>query len=367
MRDFRAECVKIKITFCQRIEVSGVILLSVSIKDVAKAAGVSIASVSRVLTNSPGVGEETTKRIRAVMEELDYRPNLGARNLVTRQTGNIAVAFSRGNSFILGNPFFSRVLEGVATVLDQLHYNTLISFTSQQQKRLFETQSVDGIILFAPRTGELSLEWLRQTVLPIVVIGSYLDESPFPCVRPDDEGGIYLAVKSLYELGHRHIGLVNGPSSSVKSNKCLDGYKRALNELGLPLRDDQIYEVGEFDAVKAAKAMTGPLAGRRQMTGVVCAADYIAMGVIRAASTVGLRVPEDLSVVGFGDVPFAEFFQPSLSTVHTDLVGIGREATSTLINLIQGKPIGAKEIVFKMSYVDRMTTSPPITFPAVEQ
>lgn len=333
--------------------------MSVNIKDVAKAAGVSTASVSRVLTGSPGVGEETTKRIRAVMEEMGYKPNLGARGLVKRQTGNIAIVFSRGSSFILGNPFFSRVLEGIAKVLDQLHYNTLISFTSQQQKRLLETQAVDGVILFAPRTGELSLDWLKQTTLPLVVIGSYVDESPFPCVRPDDEGGIHLAVKSLYDLGHREIGLVNGPSSSMKSRKCLDGYARALRELGLPLKPDRIYEVSEFDAVKAAAVMSKPLGANRDVTGLVCAADYIAMGVVKAAAENGLNVPRDLSVVGFGDVPFAEFFIPALSTVHADLIGIGRQATSTLIDLIDGKQIRKRERVFPMDYVARMTTSVP--------
>ncbi|MEF3308065.1 LacI family DNA-binding transcriptional regulator [Paenibacillus sp. GYB004] len=330
-----------------------------SIKDVARVAGVSTASVSRVLTGSPGVGEKTAKRIRSVMEELGYKPNLGARGLVKRQTGNIAIVFSRGSSFILGNPFFSRVLEGIAKVLDQLEYNSLLSFTSQQQQRLLETQAVDGIILFAPRSGELSLDWLKMTSLPLVVIGSYADESPLPCVRPDDEGGISLAVRALYDLGHRDIGLVNGPASSMKSQKCRLGYTRTMRELGLPYRPERIYEVSEFDAAKAADAMARPLGAEREVTGLVCAADYMAMGVVKAAAANGLAVPRDLSVVGFGDVPFAEFFIPSLSTVHTDLLGIGRQATSILIDMIRGKQIRKKERVFPMEYVARMTTAPP--------
>ncbi len=203
--------------------------MAVNIKDVARVAGVSTASVSRVLTGSPGVGKETEIRIRKVMAEMGYRINLGARGLVKQETGNIAIVFPRGSSFIFGNPFFSRVLEGLAKVLDQMNYNTMISFTSEQRKRLLNTQAVDGIILFAPRTGEISLEWLKQTFLPIVVIGSYFEDSPFPCIRPDDEGGIRKAVHALHKLGHQEIGLVNGPSSSMKSRKCLEGYTRFTN------------------------------------------------------------------------------------------------------------------------------------------
>lgn len=333
--------------------------MSVSIKDVARIAGVSVASVSRVVTGSPGVGKETAHRIRKAMEEIDYRPNLGARGLVKRQTGNIAVVFPRGSSFILGNPFFSRVLEGIAPVLDQTHHNTLISFTSQQQKRLLETRAVDGVILFAPRDGELSLEWLKQTLLPIVVVGSYLKDSPFPCVRPDDEGGIRTGVHALYNLGHRRIGLVNGPVSSVKSQRCLEGYRLALSELGLEFQQKNVLKVSEYDAVKAAGSVSGYLANNNKLTGVVCSADFLAMGVIKGASQIGLSVPKDLSVVGFGDVPFSEFFIPALSTIHVDLVGVGCQAALLLADIINGKTIRKKERVFHMEYIARETCCPP--------
>ncbi|UUZ90145.1 LacI family transcriptional regulator [Paenibacillus sp. P25] len=157
--------------------------MTVSIKDVARAAGVSTASVSRVLSGKPGVGADTAERIRKVIEEMDYRPNLGARGLVKRTTGNIAVVVPRG-SFILNNPFFSTVLEGIAKGIDQTDYNMLMSFTSAQQKRPLETQAVDGVILFSPRHEELSLEWLQSIGLPIVVVGSYLEESPSPACVP---------------------------------------------------------------------------------------------------------------------------------------------------------------------------------------
>lgn len=330
--------------------------MTVSIKDVARAAGVSTASVSRVLSGKPGVGADTAERIRKVIEEMDYRPNLGARGLVKRTTGNIAVVVPRG-SFILNNPFFSTVLEGIAKGIDQTDYNMLMSFTSAQQKRLLETQAVDGVILFSPRHEELSLEWLQSIGLPIVVVGSYLEESPFPCVRPDDEDGIRQAVGALYELGHRNIGMMNGPMSSMHSVRCLRGYQSRMRELGLDASTGNVFEIDEFDVLKAARGMASFLKDHKEITGVVCASDYLAIGVMKAATMIGLTVPEDLSVVGADDVPISEFITPSLSSVHVDLVGIGKKATSILLDIMQGKQIRKKDVVFKMEYIGRGTTA----------
>ncbi|MGO4890426.1 LacI family DNA-binding transcriptional regulator [Anaerobacillus sp. MEB173] len=330
--------------------------MSVSIKDVAQAAGVSTASVSRVLSGKPGVGEETAERIRKVIEELGYKPNLGARGLVTRKTGNIAIVVPRG-SFILNNPFFSTILEGIAKGIDKTDYNMLMSYTSLQQKKLLQTQAVDGVILFSPRHEELSLEWLKSIQLPIVVVGSYLEDSPFPCVRPDDEDGIRQAINALYDLGHRDIGLVNGPMSSMHSVRCFNGYKNTMIELGLDYSDEKVLEIEEFDIFKVTKATDIFLNNHKKITGVVCASDFLAIGVIKAATTIGLTVPRDLSIVGADDVPISNFLTPSLSTVHVDLVGIGKRAVKILFDIIEGKQIRKKDVVFEMKYVNRETTA----------
>lgn len=336
----------------------GGIVLSANIKDVAKAAGVSIASVSRVLSGSPGVSEETAERIRKVIEEMDYRPNLGARGLVKRQTGNIAVALPKGTSFILGNPFFTRVIEGIAATLDDTHYNMILSFTAQQQKRILESRAVDGILLFAPRTNDLTLEFIEQSGSKTVLIGSYLENTPVPCVRPDDYGGVANAVEQLHRLGHRRIALVNGPSNSLKSQRCLEGYREGLRRTGIPFHPEDVIQADEFEAVKAKEAMHAYLDSGGKATGVVCASDYLALGVVKAASEQRLSIPQDMSVIGFGDVPFAEFFIPSLSTMAVDLVGMGRLAAKLLLDLLQGKQIRKKERIFTMEYVARETCAP---------
>lgn len=329
--------------------------MTVSIKDVARQAGVSIASVSRVISGKPGVGAATEARIRKIMEDMDYRPNLGARGLVKKQTGNIAIIVPRG-SFTLNNPFFSAVIDGIAKGIDQTDYNIVMSFTSDQQKRLLENKSVDGIILFSPRSEEFRLEWLETLGLPIVVIGSYIDDSPFPCVRPNDADGMNQAVQALYERGHRHIGLINGPMSSMHSVKCWEGYHQAIERLNLDTESYDMLELNEFDVSPSDNSIIAFLRSRPTMTGIVCASDYLAIGAIRIATSIGLSIPKDLSVIGAADVPIASLLTPALSSVRVDLPRIGQEATRILIDLLDGKYIESKNFVFPMTYVDRETT-----------
>ncbi|WP_298786116.1 LacI family DNA-binding transcriptional regulator [uncultured Marinococcus sp.] len=329
--------------------------MTVSIKDVARQAGVSTASVSRVISGKPGVGAATEARIRKIMEDMDYRPNLGARGLVKQQTGNIAIIVPRG-SFTLNNPFFSTVIDGIAKGIDQSDYNIVMSFTSAQQKKLLENQSVDGIILFSPRSEEFRLEWLETLGLPTVVIGSYIDDSPFPCVRPDDADGMGQAVQALYERGHRHIGLINGPMSSMHSVKCWEGYHQAVERLDLGSGSNDMLELNEFDVNDSDSSVSTFLCSRPTMTGIVCASDYLAIGTMRIATTMGLSIPEDLSVIGADDVPIASLLTPALSSVQVDLPGIGQEATRMLIDLLTENRIESQDLVFPMTYIDRETT-----------
>jgi len=332
--------------------------VSVSIKDVALKAGVSIASVSRVLSGKPGVGAQTAERIKQVIDELGYRPNLGARGLVKRKTGNIAVVVPRG-SYILNNPFFSTILDGIAKELDETEFNMLMSFTSVQQQRLLETQAVDGAILFSPRNEELSMDWLKSLAIPIIVVGSYLEDSPFPCVRPDDEEGGCQSVTALFDKGHRTIGLVNGPMSSMHSVRYYKGYERTLKRLGLTLNKELVFELDEFDGGKVVEVVSQFLQGNQHMTGVVCSSDFLAIGVMKAAENANVSIPHDLSVVGADDVPIASFLTPSLSSVHVDLVGMGRKAVSLLTQLLEGEQLEAMEHIFPMYYIDRGTTGTP--------
>lgn len=332
---------------------------SPSIRDVARAAGVSVATVSRVLSGSPGVGSETRKQIEALIQEMGYRPSLTARGLARRNTGNVAVMTPRGSALVFSNPFFLSLLEGIGQELDQAGFNLILSFTPPQYQRLVETRAVDGILVFAARIGDPYLDRLESSGVPVVVLGSYLPESPFPCVRPDDTGGIYAMVTRLHELGHRRFALVNGPLSSVKSQRCQEGFLKACADHGLAA-DQGLLVADEFDqghAYRLVSALLGSPGPRP--TALVCTSDFLAIGALKAALDQGLRVPGDISVTGFGDVPLAAYLNPPLTTVRTDVVGIGRRGARTLLAMMNGEARRRKEYVFKMQLVERGTTAPP--------
>lgn len=329
--------------------------MSINIRDIAKASGVSIATVSRVISGKPGVGEETIERVRSVIEELGYRPNISARGLAKRSTGNIGIVSPRESGIVLGNPFFSSILDGVSGVLDRLDYNMLLSFTLTQQQRLLETHSVDGIIIMAARKDDIIMDWLRDTPkIPKVIIGSYWDDT-LPYVRPNDEQGIYTAVKHLINYGHREIVLVNGPYSSRKSVRCEEGFLKAMEEAGLEVDKESIIVSKEYDMSSACFELDQYLSNHSIPTAIVCASDYLALGVLKAAEKHGINVPHDLSVIGFGDVPSAKFSKPELTTMHTNLPEIGKQAAVMLTSLIQGKKIRITEKVFSMELVERMS------------
>lgn len=337
-----------------------------NIRDVARAANISVASVSRVFSGKGGVGQETRARILQVAARLGYRPNLAARGLARGRTGNVAVVTPRGSALVFSNPFFIRILDGVGRGLDPDHYNLVLAFTPQQYLRLIETRAVDGLLLFAARIGDPHLERLEQSGLPVVAVGSYRPEAPFVCVRPDDAGGISMMVRHLHRLGHRRIALVNGPLTSIKSVRCRDGFVQAAAELGLPV-GGALLEAEEFDQDASYRLVRELLRARRQRpTALVCASDYLAVGVVKAVQDSGLAVPEDVSVTGFGDVPLSSYLNPPLTTARTDLVGIGTQGARLLMKLLEGKKPRKKDHVFAMELVERATTAPPSAGPRAE-
>ncbi|MGO4890659.1 LacI family DNA-binding transcriptional regulator [Anaerobacillus sp. MEB173] len=329
--------------------------MGIRIKDVAKAAGVSTATVSRVISGKPGVGLETTERIKNIISEMGYRPNVSARGLANNQTCNIGIVSPRQGDTVFGNPFFTKIFEGVSNVLDKNQYNMVSSFTYQHQQYLLENHAVDGILLFSVRESDTLLSQLKESRIPTIVVGSY-EEEDFPNVCPDDRGGIYSAVKYLISQGHTQIELVNGPSSAFKSRLCKEGFEEAMVS-NLFKRNDSTIEVSEYDSMASYKSFVERIKNcpKPLPTAIVCASDYLAFGVMKAAHEFGIRIPEDLSIIGFGDVPFTNFTNPTLTTMHTNLLKIGATSAEMLISKINGSKIRKLKRIFPMELIERQS------------
>lgn len=328
--------------------------MRVNIHDIAKAAGVSTATVSRVVSGKPGVSDATIQNVQNVIEEMGYRPNISARGLASKKTGNIALVSSRTSNIVLGNPFFSTIIDGISSVLDKMDYNTILSFTPSQQQRLLENHYVDGIIVLAARIGDSVLEFLDSSKIPTVFVGSYLEDSLFPCVRPNDEQGIYTAVKYLIQNGHKDITLLNGPRSSIKSRRCEEGFLLAMKEGEIELTSSSVIQLDEYDSNESFITCDQFFSeNEKKPTAIISASDYLALGALKASHKHKISIPEELSIIGFGNVPLATYSYPELTTMHTDLKGIGKETAKVLTDMINGKKIRKKQRVFDMEIVER--------------
>lgn len=327
----------------------------ISIKDIAEKANVSIASVSRVISNKPGVGKDTEKRIRRIMDELGYKPNINARSLVKKNTGNIGVIVPGGFN-TLQNSFFLTIIEGISKVIDKTEYNLIISFTNKQLKKMLDTNIVDGILVLAPRENEINLQWLSELQMPTVIIGSFIDNSNFDCVSADEKSGARFSVEELYQKNHRNIALINGPSTSFQSKIYEQGYKSIVKELGL---ESYILELAEFDIKGQEHLVEDFLNDNKDITGVVCSSDNIALGMINVANELNLAIPEQMSIIGSDDTPVSHLITPKLSTTHVNLKEIGETAVNRLLIRLEDEENQLRRMncIFPVKYIERETTA----------
>nr|WP_286286756.1 LacI family DNA-binding transcriptional regulator [Microbacterium sp. ASV49] len=327
-----------------------------SMNDVAALAGVSAQTVSRVANAHPRVLPETRERVLEAMRTLGYRPNSAARNL---KSGRFrSVGFVTFNLTTLGN---KRTLDAVASAAGAAGYTTtLLSIADPTQLDVvgafsrLEEQAVDGIILvMSAEVGPV--DQLTITAgLPVVVVDSDAI-LPYPIVDTDQEGGTTLAIEHLIGLGHRDIVHVSGPASSYSARRRADMYRRLVVERGL--RDREVL-VGDWSAQSGLAIGRAIMQSGSIPTAVFAANDQMALGLLKAVHEHGLRVPEDISVVGFDDSDEAIAFWPALTTVHQNFDAVGRKATDILLSLIHGREVVHETQLIATSLVVRDSTGP---------
>ncbi len=324
------------------------------ISDVARRAGVSTATVSRVLSNPDLVSEETRATVRAAIEATGYRLNQAARNLRHRRTGGIVALVPN-----LANPFFSQILSGIASVLGPAGYNLLIADTSTAgAERLLdyaEPSRADGLIIL---DGTLPAAALQGRV-PVVEACEWVRGLPAPRVKIDNRAAAGLAVDHLAGLGHRRIGHVAGPRGNVLTEARLGGVRDALAARGLPFPEGALYP-GDF-SLESGRAAAGLwLAQPRgeRPTAVFLASDAMACGFIGEVQRHGLAVPRDVSVVGFDDIELIAHISPPLTTIRQPRAALGRLAAERMLRLLAGQG-GDEDTVLPVDLVIRASTAPP--------
>lgn len=321
------------------------------IVDVARLAGVSTATVSRVLSNPDVVSAETRRSVEEAIRQTGYRLNHAARNLRHRRTGGVVALVPN-----LSNPFFSQILAGMAAVLADAGYNLLIADTRAMGGETLlsyaEPSRADGLIVL---DGTLPAEGLARRV-PVVLACEWIPGFAAPRVKIDNRAAAALAVAHLADLGHRVVAHVAGPPGNVLSEARLAGAEQALAERGLP--SPRVFP-GDFslDSGRRAGEMWLALAPQERPTAVFLASDAMACGFIGEIQHQGLAVPRDVSVIGFDDIELVSHMTPALSTIRQPREAIGRHAAQRLIDRIAGDE-GTEDTVLPVELVVRASTGP---------
>jgi LacI family transcriptional regulator len=328
-----------------------------TINDIASRVGLSKASVSRALNGKQDVDPETRKRVLKVAQQMGYVPSASAR------------ALSNGRSNCLGMlvptltwPWILEVLRGVAEEIERSGYSLILYTTAEgeESEREFMSQvipggAVDGLALVIPLGMLQSIEQLAKGGLPIVAVDDRGHYPDLPTVATTNTEGGVAATRHLLEQGRRRVAMLNGPHDFGCNRDRLEGYKSALQEAGLELDPRRVID-SDFKESGGASAMTELLARDPQLDAVFVANDVMAFGAMRALREAGRRIPDDVAVVGFDDIPASAMSHPSLTTVHQPLYEMGRAAASMVMAAVRGESI-AKRVELPTSLVVRDSTA----------
>lgn len=306
----------------------------VDIAQVAKAAGVSTTTVSRVINRVPTVTPENQRRVEDAIRRLKYRPNPSAQRLASGRHDTIGVVFPRFAD-MFHSFHVTELLRGIGTAVDRLKLNLLLHITDGRS--FIDLHMVDGV-LFADIDGnEEQLDMVLDQGVPAVVMVNYIKELPVSCVAVDNRTAAEHVVDYLAKLGHRDIATITGHLRTPCGIERLDGYLKAMKARGLEVKPHFVQR-GDYTGASAREPAKRLLTNPHRPTAIFCASDEMAVAAIEVASELGVRVPEELSVVGFDDSPVATFAKVPLTTVWQPLSQVGELAAEILAKHVSGKP-----------------------------
>ncbi len=312
-------------------------MVVINIEEIAKLAGVSKTTVSRVLNNKPEVRPRTRDKVLKVIDKYDYQPNIFAKAISQKESKILALLIPYEADYIFSNSFYEEVLRGVSTEVNNNGYYLLLCYTiDNSYENLIKQKLVDGFILISPgRTDKYIINLLNKREIPFVATSQVPGEEDYVFVDIDNFYGASLAVEHLVSLGHKKIGLIlNGPETLASSQKRLDGYRQVLNKHKIPYQDDLV-KIGNTSINSGYQNMVSLL--KRNLTAVFVANDMMAIGAAQAIKDNHKQIPEDISIVGFDDIPLTRVIDPPLTTVRQPAFDKGVVATKLLISYLKEK------------------------------
>jgi len=320
-------------------------ILAVTIYDVAKRAGVGIGTVSRAINNSPNINPTTKERILKIAEELNYQPHALAQGLARRKTFTIASVVP-----FFTNYFFMELLKSIQKALTRYNYDLILYSVDRMNrqeesfKRVLTERRVDGVLILSLNLPDYYADRFLESNIPVVIVDNMIYK--IDSIAIANREAAHTATQHLINLGHTRIGMINGHLSSFPAILRLEGFKRALAENDIPFNDERLIICDATKGEHGFNERAGYFAMKRMMelgrnmpTAIFVASDVQALGVMRAAKEAGIRIPDDIAIVGFDDIEVSEFV--GLTTMHQPISHMGQLAVDRLVQRIDGEYNGA--------------------------
>jgi LacI family transcriptional regulator len=327
-----------------------------TLEDIARQAGVSRSTVSRVVNGHPGVREDVRRRVLGVVQATGYHPNAAARTLASQRSRMIGLVLPRTVSALFTDPYFPHLTHGIAQACNQADYTLgvfLVSSKDDEEKvfpRLARRGYLDGLLVQTGRIGDQLIERLVSSHMPLVILGRPFHTQGVSYIDVDNVSAARHAVAHLLRLGYARIGTITGPADNTTGLDRLEGYRKALAERGHSVDEALVCE-GDFSEASGYYAMRQMLPARP--TAVFAASDIMAIGALRAIREAGLRVPGDIALVGFDDLPLASRAEPPLTTVRQQVVPFGMAAVDVLIDLIENDLTPPRRVIMDAELIIR--------------
>ncbi|HSX50880.1 MAG TPA: LacI family DNA-binding transcriptional regulator [Cellvibrio sp.] len=326
-----------------------------NIRDVARLAGVSVATVSRALSNPEKVSDDSLEKVHNAIAQVGYRPNMLARNFRSARAYAVVVLVPD-----IANPFYSLFIRALEDRAQQKGYAVLLGDTRGTPEREMdyirrvETRLADGIVQLRP-SSEKSQNNIPPDIPCVNACGC--EYTTGPAIRIDNRAAAKTMVNYLISLGHRRIGVISGLKDNPHAIDRLEGYKEALAEAGIPFEKDLIAE-GDFTMWSGLNAAFQFCNMKVRPTAVFSMNDEMAIGAMQTLKNQGIRIPEDMSVTGFDDIAYSKYSDPSLTTISQPAEEMGKMAMDMLLKVIEGEPLSQRECVLPTEFIIRKSTGP---------
>ncbi|GGF30580.1 LacI family transcriptional regulator [Halobacillus andaensis] len=335
--------------------------MSVTIKDVAKRANVAPSTVSRVISDSPRISEDTKRRVRKIMEEMGYHLNLNGRVLVRQSTQTIGIVMKDSATHSFENPFFSEILKGISESCHKRDYSLNLT-TGESEESIFQDvvkmvqgKRVDGIIVLYSKEDDKVAPYLMKHNFPFVVVGKPLyGANKFMYVDNDNIEASREATNYLIDRGHRELGFIGGDLKFEVTRDRLKGFKLAAKQHGIEINDHSVRSIDLNDTVENGKNIVKDLMGLPQPpTGLVITDDYNGLTVMSALQEQNIKVPDNVSIIGFNNTMIAKLANPPLTTVDTNPYQLGYEASNGLIDILHEPSMIKRGVIIPTNIVER--------------